>query len=389
MDTLRAELTQFESAKDLKTLLGVEGPCVTIYMPLAEGTANQAAKANALEWRELLRQMESKAQDYKSKGGSLLEPLKDWDAFFPEGPRQGQSIGIFRSANVFRLAWLSERVPSRAMVGPQFFIRPLLLELKRNKTFYLLALSQKNVRLLRCTMHSSEEVPLPQSVAVNFDEYMNTAKPDHVLDNRSSGGPDVGASKGVIFGTGAEREAKDQYLAHFYRQVDRGVNEVLRGQTEPVVLVGVDYEIALYRSLSKFPRLAEEAVEGAPNSLKAGEMHARAIDAIQRCYELKVNEAIAEYDHKVGAGATNRLKDVVTAAHDGRVLTLLVSNSLETTGVFDQTTHTVRGRQTGTSEDEDLVNDAVIQTILHGGQVFVAPNGKMPQGSPVAAIYRF
>src|SRR5581483_3780342 len=174
MDTLRAELTQFESAKDLKTLLGVEGPCVTIYMPLAEGTANQAAKANALEWRELLRQMESKAQDYKSKGGSLLEPLKDWDAFFPEGPRQGQSIGIFRSANVFRLAWLSERVPSRAMVGPQFFIRPLLLELKRNKTFYLLALSQKNVRLLRCTMHSSEEVPLPQSVAVNFDEYMNT-----------------------------------------------------------------------------------------------------------------------------------------------------------------------------------------------------------------------
>jgi hypothetical protein len=118
-------------------------------------------------------------------------------------------------------------------------------------------------------------------------------------------------------------------------------------------------------------------------------MHARAIDALQRCYERKLNEAVAEYDHKVGGGGTNRLKDVVTAAHDGRVLTLLVSNSLETTGVFDQATHTVKGRQTGTTEDEDLVNDAVIQTILHGGQVFVAPNGKMPQGSAVAAIYRF
>jgi hypothetical protein len=192
-----------------------------------------------------------------------------------------------------------------------------------------------------------------------------------------------------MFGTTADREAKDEYLAHFYRQVDRGLNEGLRGQNEPVVLAGVEYEIALYRSLSKFPRLAAEAVEGAPNSLKAGEMHARAIDAIQRCYDRKIDEAVAEYEHKVGGGATNRLKDVVTAAHDGRVLTLLVSNSLETQGVFDQATHTVKGRQTGTTEDEDLVNDAAIQTILHGGQVLVAPNGKMPQGSALAAIFRF
>jgi hypothetical protein len=155
------------------------------------------------------------------------------------------------------------------------------------------------------------------------------------------------------------------------------------------VLAGVEYEIALYRSTSKFSRLAHEAVEGAPNSLKAGEMHARAIEAIQRCYDRKVDEALAEYNHKVGGGGTNRLKDVVTAAHDGRVLTLLVSDSLQTTGVFDETTHTVKGRETGTVEDEDLVNDAVVQTILHAGQIFVAPNGKMPHGSPVAAIYRF
>jgi len=134
-----------------------------------------------------------------------------------------------------------------------------------------------------------------------------------------------------MFGTSADREARDEYLAHFYRQVDRGLSEVLKDRNEPVVLAGVEYELALYRSLSKFPHLAEEAVEGAPNGLKAGEMHARAIKAIRRCYERKVDEALAEYNHKVGGGASNRLKDVVTAAHDGRILTLLVSDSLETT----------------------------------------------------------
>ncbi len=389
MDTLKAELTQFENVKDLKPILAAADPCVTVYMPLAEGSANETAKANSLEWRDLVRQAEPKVQQSGSAGRDLLEPLMDWEAFLPEGSPQGRSIGVFRSADLFRVFWLDERVPARAVVGPHFFIRPLLPELTRDKAFYILALSQKNVRLLRCTMHTSEEVQFPEVTATSFDEYMNTAKPDHVLDNRSSAGPDVGGSKGVMFGTTSGREAKDEYLAHFYREIDKGLIEILREKNEPVVLAGVEYEIAVYRSHSKFPHLAEESVEGAPNSLKAGEMHARAIEAIQRCYERKVDSALAEYDHKVGGGATNRLKDVVTAAHDGRVLTLLVSDSLQATGVFDETTHTVKGRETGTTEDEDLVNDAVVQTILHAGQVFVAPNGKMPHGSAVAAIYRF
>jgi Bacterial archaeo-eukaryotic release factor family 7 len=70
------------------------------------------------------------------------------------------------------------------------------------------------------------------------------------------------------------KEDKDEYLAHFYKQIDRGLNEILRGKTEPVVPVGVEYELALYRSVNTYPHLAEEVVHGAPNSLKAGEMHA-------------------------------------------------------------------------------------------------------------------
>lgn len=389
MAILKAELAEFGSTKDLKSLLAAEGPCLSLFMPLGTGSANQTAKANALEWREMIRNIESRIQQHGSTGRELLETVSDWDAVSPDGEPQGKSIAVFRSRDVFRVSWIEERVTPKAVVGPHFYIRPLLPELTRDKVFYILALSQKNVRLLRCTLRTSKEAELPVSVATSFDAYMNTAKPDHVADNRSSPGPSAGSSKGVMFGTGSERETKDQYLAHFYRQIDRGVNEALRGHSEPVVLAGVEYELALYRSLNKYPHLADESVEGAPNSLKSGEMHARAIDALLRSSEKKVDEALAEYNHKVGGGASNRLKDVVTAAHEGRVLTLLVSDSLEQTGRFDESTYTVKGRETGTSEDEDLVNDAALQTILHAGQVYVAPNGKMPNGAPVAAIYRF
>ncbi|HEX3684459.1 MAG TPA: hypothetical protein VHU83_18125 [Bryobacteraceae bacterium] len=389
MDTLKAELAEFQTARDLKTILAAEGPCLSAYLTLSTAPPNQSAKANALEWKETLRALEPKLTRNGAAARELVESIRDWDGILQGREAQGRSIAVLRSPEVFRVTWIEEAVKSRAEIGPHFYIRPLLPDLTRDKAFYILALSQKDVRLLRCTARTSEEVPFPQHVAASFDAYMNTEKPDHLTEGRSSPGPGAGSSKGVMFTVSSEREDKAEYLAHFYRQIDRGVEEVLRGKNEPVVLAGVEYELALYRSLNSNLHLARESVQGAPNSLKSGEMHARALDAMSRCYEKKVDEALAQYNHKVGAGASNRLKDVVTAAHDGRVLTLLVSDSLETTGVFDESTHTVKGRETGGSEDEDLINDAAVQTILHAGQVFVVSNSKMPNGAPLAAIFRF
>jgi hypothetical protein len=389
MNTMKAELADFKSLKDLKPILSSRPPCLTIYMPLDVAPANQSAKANGLRWKECLRSLEPKIEQNGSEARELLKSISDWDAIWGEEKQSGKSIAVFRSPDAFYVTSLEEPIKGKAVLGPHFYVRPLLPELTQDGTFYILALSQKDVRVLRCTSSSSEEAPLPTSVARSFDAFMNNVKPDHVLDNRASPGPGAGSSKGVMFSTSTDKEDKDEYLAHFYKQVDRGLNEMLRGKAAPVVPVGVEYELALYRSLSTYPHLAEEGVQGAPNSLKAGEMHARALDAMSRQYGKKVDDALAEYNHKVGGGASNRLKDIIPAAHDGRVLTLLVSDSLETTGSFDEATYTVKGRETGTSEDEDLVNDAVVQTILHAGQVFVVPNSKMPNGAPLSAIFRF
>jgi hypothetical protein len=392
MDTLKAERAEFDSLKDLKPMLGAQGPCLSAYMQLSTAPNHQGAKANSLQWRELLKSVEPKIEQSGAAGRELLESVSDWEALSQGDEPQGKSVAVFRSQDLFRLAWIEGEVSSRAVVGPHFYVRPLLPELMREKTFYILALSQKNVRLLRCTSRTSEEVPLP-GVDTNFEKYMNSVKPDHVSQRGGATGQGGGGgTRGMTTGTTAVRENadnRDEYLAHFFKQVDHGLNECLRGKTEPVVLAAVEYELALYRPLSKYPHLAQEAVEGAPNSLKSGEMHARAIEAMARCYDHKLDEQLAQYNHKAGGGASNRMKDIVLAAHDGRVLTLLVSDSSEQTGAFDEATHTVKGRESGGSEDEDLVNDAVVQTILHAGQVFVVPNSKMPNGTPVAAIYRF
>ena len=385
MQTIKAELAELQTTKDLKSMLESEGPCLSIYISLSTAPHAQGAKANALLWRESIDGLRGQIDQGGTEGRELLESVADWDALTGDLELRGKSVAVFRSKDIFRVVLLQEETANRAEMGSQFYIRPLLPELTKDKLFYILALSQNDVRMLRCTLTSSEEVPLTAGTTTSFQTYQDSVKPDHDQVNRTSAGPSSGSSKGAVGTTNTERETKDEYLHHFFKQINTGVNEVLRGKTEPVVLAGVDYELSLYKRVNSYSHLSEESVHGAPNSLKSGEMHARAIEALTKDYEKKLDKVLAEYDHKVGGGASNRLKDVVTAAHDGRVLTLVVSDSLTPTGAFDEATNQTIGGKGG----QDLVNDAAIQTILHAGNLLVAPNGKMPHGSPLAAVFRY
>jgi len=386
MESVKAEPAELFSVKDLKPLLAVPGPCLSLYLPLSTTPNQQGLKLNSLEWKELIASATAKAGDQTEKAGELLKSVDSVDELTEGAPGWAKSIAVLRSEDTLRVVYLHESVQSRAELGPSFYVRPLLPELTKPTVFYVLALSQKNVRLLRCTLDSSEEVPIGANASKSYEEYMDTAKPDHVSIKRGTAGMASGSSKGVIGTTTSEAERKDEYLRHFFKQIDAGVGETLRGKTDPLVPVGVDYELALYASVNSYPHIVQDGVHGAANSLKSGEMHARAIEAIADEYNRRLDAALAEYDHKVGGGASNRLKDIVTAAHDGRVVTLIVSDSIEAPGAFDEETHQATGSREG---GQDLVNDAVVQTITHAGNVLIATTKKMPNGAPAAAIFRY
>lgn len=396
MTTVKGELATFEHVKDLKPLLSAQGPCLTVYMPLSTASTegiNPNAKQNQLRWKECLRTIKDRVGQFGSAGRDLVASVDRWDAIAAEpepNQRHGQSVAVFRSPELFQVVLLEGEVAERAVMGNHFYIRPLLSELVKDRSFYLLALSQKNTRLLHCTSHSSEEVPFSAGITTDFDTWMNQVKPDHTaVYNAMTSGAQGFSGPNALAPKGADEEARGEYLSHYFKQIDRGVNEILKGKTEPLVLCAVEYEHPLYRKVNHYPHLLAAEVHGAPNGLKSGEMHARAIEALESSYSTKIDEALADWNHRVGGGASNRLKDVVTAAHDGRVLMLLVSDSQELTGVFDEATHSVKGRETGTASDEDLVNDAAVQTILHAGEVLVVPHPKMPNGSPLAATFRY
>src|SRR5581483_9384809 len=142
------------------------------------------------------------------------------------------ALAIYRSLNGLWHFRLPSAETDRVVFGDRFYVMPLVKFLSEDNEFYLLALSQKNARLLRCTHSTSEQMELPPSVPTNLFDFNQHSQPDHRLENRAHGGQkgNQGSHAGmmVAFGTGSDADQKDEYLYHFFNEMDKQLQSFLR-----------------------------------------------------------------------------------------------------------------------------------------------------------------
>ncbi len=389
-----AQTTTIESthitAQEIKEWGAASGPWVTIFLPVSvPGRAKRALP-------DRLRAAAAKAEENlaeRSTVSTLIRKVVDpitANIDIIQEEAHGQTLVLFASEHTCRKYFVAEKLEEKVIAADNIYIRPFLENLEGKREFYILALSQNDIRLLRCDEHSSEEVDLGDYIPRSLLEDMGTAKPDHVLDNRSAPGPSAGSSKGVMFGTSTDKEDRDEYLLHFYKDVSKGIGELLKGREKtPLVVCGVEYELALYRKVNTWANTCPDGVKGAPNGLKGGEMHARALECINKMRDTELAEILAHHDRQAGEAATAGVNEIVRAAYDGRVLHLLTAATAQAMGNFDEASHRARTHQVPRSGDECLINAAAVQTILHSGRVHVMAQARVPGNRPMGAIMRY
>ena len=214
----------------IRELMNTPGPCLTLVC----GTGPALSTAlNAL--RRTVKNGDAGAE-------GLIDAVAADSKELAAANKAGQ-VAIFRSPETTFAVHVGPEVKPFAGIASRFDLRTLFAVAGAQRRFYILALSQKRTRLLACTQDHSEEVPFPAGVPVSFEEDRQTRKPDHVLDNMGSAGPSVGSMKGVMSGTSADREDKDQHMLHFLREIDRAVNALLKGSTDTLLVAGVEREV--------------------------------------------------------------------------------------------------------------------------------------------------
>jgi hypothetical protein len=101
------------------------------------------------------------------------------------------------------------------------------------------------------------------------------------------------------------------------------------------------------------------------------------------------HDVAAQYREYVATErASNDVREVISAAYDGRIESLFVTSDQEQWGTFDPDTRTMHVHRVAKFRDEDLLDLAATQTLLHGGSVYAVEREHMPDTALIAAVFR-
>jgi len=318
---------------------------------------------------------------------TLLQDSRFWQ-------HMSDGLAVFLSEGLFHRYRLPYDLPPLVVVAEQWHIKPLLPLLSGDGCFYILAISQHQIRLLQGTRHSVDSVDL-EGVPKSLPEALRFDDPERQLQfhtaTRQPGGKGKRPAAFHGHGVGEGEKAKNDVL-RFFHKVDSGLATLLAGERAPMVLAGVDYVLAIYREANQYPNIVDEVIEGNPDQVAAEELHQRAWNILQPLFLQAREEASGRYKALAGSGseqASSDLQQVVIAAHDGRVDTLFIALREQCWGSFDRQKRAVQTRDEPRAADEDLLDLASVRTLLQGGTIYAVEPQLVPAEGPLAAIFRY
>ncbi|MDI6799610.1 MAG: hypothetical protein QMD53_02925 [Actinomycetota bacterium] len=383
--------------EDLKELMGASsGISVSIYMPTAR--MGRETEEGPLRLKNLLKMAEEELMEKGVRAveaKTLLDPVRPLmsDGLFWQ--HQGEGLAIFLSREKAFRYRLPLEFEELATVGERFHVKPLLSLFYNDGRFFILALSKNEIRLIQCSRFSADEVDLkaaPSSLAeaLRFDEEPESQLQFHI----AATAPGAGGRGQAMFhghgGVGADDAKKN--LLRYFQEVDKGLKERLKRERAPLILAGVGYLLSIYREASGYPLILDETIEGSPDRLSTESLHKQAVDIVGPLFEKEQSEAIAKYEELIGSKsreATSDMKEIVIAAHEGRIDTLLVATDFQEWGLFEPDLRKVELHKQAKAESQDLLDLAAVHTLLSGGVVYAKKKEELPKGILAGAWLRY
>ena len=366
------------------------------YMPMQK--AGPDIRQNPIRFKNLMREAEERLDAVgisHKEAVELLSPAYELDTGeFWEN--QDHGLAIFISPEVFRYYSLPSEYQELVVVTAQFHLKPLLHLINNDGRFYLLALSQKDVRFFEGTRSSVREVEvenMPKSLdqALNYDE---TAQEGQFRIATSRGGTSNSfVQPGSFHGQGSpDRDKHQQDILQFFNAVDAALSEKLRNQKAPLVLAGVEYLHPIYKEANNYLHLVDDGLTGNPEILRPEELHDQAWQIVEPLFQQAEKEASSRYQELAGAdtGKTSHdVKEIISAAYYQRVDSLFVPVGQQLWGKFNLDTMGVDLHPEPEPDDEDMLDFAAIHTLLNGGTVYAVEPEKVPEKASAAAIFRY
>ena len=367
---------------------------VSLYMPTHPAGAD--TRQDPIRLKNLLRAAVDELTGTGLTEGHARERLTPAAALLEDGDfwrHQANGLAVFVDDGRRWVYRVPLEVEERVFVGDRFYLKPLLPLLGNSDAFFLLALSQNDVRLLQATRHDVHRVPLdnaPRCLA-ELSSFYDFER--HIQFHTGSAAHRVGARRAATFhgqGVGTDETADKTRIREFCRLVEVAVRKGLADRSVPLVLAAADPLVGLYREVNTYPHLHSSVLHGNYERASDADIHREAVRALSSVFDQPRLAAAAEYRRLAGGKlASCDLQEVLRAAFVDRVDTLFVSMEDYRWGRFDPEHGMADIHGDRQPADEDLLDLAAVRALRGKGGVFAVARGEMPAESPIAATFRF
>lgn len=377
-------------ASDLQALVSHrDGWCISLYLPMhptgRDGQQDKVRLKNliaAVEEQLIAKGMRTVA------ARELLAPVRQLPHDHLAWQHRGRGLAVFRSDGTFRQYWLTTPLAEAAVVDQRFHVKHLLPAVDGNPRFYVLALSRNRVRFLEASLDGFQSLR-PAGLPTSIEQALNLQGADRGEQVHSGTRGGLRKEAGVFHGQGGRRDTLKDEVTTYFRQIDSSLRPILCERRDPLILAGVEYELAMFRDASTYSHLSDQALHGGFDHVDDRALYEQVLPVARQIFNGGRQQVIAQYGHLANtAKASCDLGKILTAAHQGQIETLLVDHRGELFGRFHpeaNSVETVAEREPAL----DLVELAMAQTIQHRGSVYSVTRDELATASPLRAIFRY
>ena len=150
----------------IKNLIEIgEKPCISIYLPTIQ--KGKETEQNTIRFKNMYRKAEEILDSSyglsKFEINDILRPAKKLIGEYPFWQHQSSGLAVLITPDSFNTYRLPIKFKEFINIEDRFHLKPLLPLLTENDNFYILAISQNNIRFLGGTRFNVSEIELEEA----------------------------------------------------------------------------------------------------------------------------------------------------------------------------------------------------------------------------------
>jgi hypothetical protein len=370
--------------------------CVSIYMPAHP--RGQEIRQDPILFKNLLTQAREQlcklgmAEGEAKNKLSPLRRLQEDESFWRN---QSMGLAVFLDEAEPMVYQVDLEIPQTVFVGDRFHVKPLLPLLHQEMTWYVLALSKNDVRLLRCTRDRCDRVKLPDEAPTSFSEAMATDVAEKHLEFHSGTSEHQRGKQDrpAAFhgqGQGSDDAQEKRKIEEYCRMINGPVSKMLRGLRAPLILAATEPLEGIYRQINSYRDMLDTPLTGCFDRVSDADLQRQGWELLSGRLQERLDQSKAQFKQLTGGKrASTDLPAILRAARNAQVDTLFVSYEDHRWGSYDPESGKVEVHQDQHAGDDDLLDLAAAEVLQHGGAIFAVQRDQIPARAPLAATYRF